>query len=73
MLRIQPFGVLGKQLTRDKKEIIRGEDPAHLDSCCIVSVTALSVVFVKKIIFLTTNSFFPNTLNVRLILQVCII
>jgi O-acetyl-ADP-ribose deacetylase (regulator of RNase III) len=41
MLRIQPFGVLGIQMTRDKQEVIRGDDPSCLASCCIVDPAGL--------------------------------
>jgi len=41
MLRIKPFGVLGVQMTKEKKEVIRGQDPTELDSCCIVDPAGL--------------------------------
>jgi hypothetical protein len=41
MLRIQPFGILGKQLTASNKEVTKGADPADLDSCCIVDPAGL--------------------------------
>jgi len=41
MLRLQPFGVLGKQLTASNKEVTRGKDPVELDSCCIVDPAGL--------------------------------
>jgi len=41
MLHVKPFGVLGKQLLANGREVLKGRDPSTLDSCCIVDPAGL--------------------------------